>query len=160
MADDNFTNKLAVTPEYVETYKYSKWVECYTNEKNPKTYSNGIQSVFAAYGGTMSYGAASNIAVDNMKKFRYLRQHLAEKAGFTFEKFQKATISKFLHSDKSDWYGPVKEVTGFDEILPEKTKGTGIAVKTENKDGTTTEVKIVAFEQPKPDDTSKDPTTN
>jgi hypothetical protein len=40
-------------------------------------------------------------------------------------------------------------VAGFDELVPEKEKATGIAVKTENADGTITEVKIVSFERPK-----------
>lgn len=144
---------VAVTPEYIETYKFEKWVEYYTDDKNPKTYSNAIQSVFAAYGTNMTYGAASNIAVDNNKKFRYMRRAFAEKAGFTFDKFQKMTIAKFAKGNDPRWYDKVKEVTGFSDLIPEEnSKGTGISVKTENKDGTISEIKIISFDQPKDQD--------
>lgn len=151
MGNDSIENKaLTLTKDYVESYKYSKWLEYYTDEKNPKTYSNGVQSALAAYG-NITYGTASQIATDNKKKFKYSRQMFAEKSGFTFEKFQKATIAKFLRSEKPEWFDKVKQITGYADEIPEQPKGQGVAFKTEDKNGNVTEVRVVSFEQPKND---------
>lgn len=150
MNEETTTTALTITPEYRESYKYDKWLQYFTDRNNPKTYGNGVQSALLAYGANITYQSANKIAIDNKKKFKYFRSVIAEKEGITFEKFMKTAWMHYLKSGKAEWFDKVANVTGFSDMLDDpQPKGIGASIKTENKDGTVTEVKIVSFEKPK-----------
>jgi hypothetical protein len=148
IVNEPIKNPPALTIEYVETYKFNKWVEYFTDDKNPKTFGNATQSAIAAYP-NQTYATAAQSGHSNIRKYKYLSTMIGEKLGLTLDKMLKIGANKMMKSDNPRWWENMMLTLGYTE---EQIKQQGIAVKTENKDGTTTEIKIVNFEAPKTDD--------
>ena len=147
MADDNSTNKLALTTEYVETYKFNKWVEYFTDINNPKTFGNATQSTIAAYP-NMSYGSAAVIGSDNFKKVKYLGRAMFESMKdekgrpMGFKSILTLLYNKMQKSDNPGWFDRFNMAVKY---VDEPVKQQGVAIKTEDKDGNITEVKMIQY---------------
>ena len=119
MIDNTLTKTDNNKVKHFDTHRFDEWVRYYTDKNNPKTYGNGTQSVFAAYGTHITYSCAGHMATENKKKFKYMRSMIADKEGITFDKFVKVAWAHYLKTGREGWYDRVKEVTGFDELLPQ-----------------------------------------
>ena len=63
------TTAIAVTPEYIETLKYQRWVEAFLNKDDPETYGNATKSALKVYRSS-SYNVAAQIGFQNLKKYK------------------------------------------------------------------------------------------
>ena len=142
---------LELTEDYIETYRFNKWVECFTDASNPKTFGNATQSTLAVYN-TTNYSSAAKIGSDNYKKVKYLGramfENMKDEKGrpMSFKNVLTTVFNKMQKSDNPGWFDRFNMMVNY---VDEPVKQTGIAVKTENKDGTVSEIKIISFERPK-----------
>lgn len=104
----------ALTPEYIETHRFNKWVELVTDPDNKETFSNGTRAMLVV-NPSLTYAGAAHMAWEYKKKLKYMGNLIAEKRGITFEKFFTATWNKFVKSDKEGWWDRVNMMAKFVE---------------------------------------------
>lgn len=96
------TKALALTPEYISTFKFEKWCEYLFDKNNKQTYGNATQAALRAYN-TGSYKAATVIGHENLVKLSFVKQGIADNEGFGIGEFIKIAIAKAMKGEYGDW---------------------------------------------------------
>lgn len=105
-----------------ETEKFNRWVRCFFDAKNKKTYGNATQSALKAYN-TTNYKSASVIGHENLVKLRHLSSTVADQLGYGFADLIKIGLAKMIKGSYDDWNRMMVRLGYFE---PEKKIGVAI----------------------------------
>jgi hypothetical protein len=92
--------ELALTPEYRETVKFTRWCQHFL-DKSSKTYGNATQSALQVYN-TENVHSAGNIGNANVKKLENLGVVIADIEGFGYADLMKILIGKVIKGSYDD----------------------------------------------------------
>ena len=89
------------TPEYRETFKFTRWCQYFMNKKSP-IYGNATQCALKVYD-TENYWSAARIGYENSKKLKNLGVSIVDMEGFGFAELMKIGIGKMVKGGYQDW---------------------------------------------------------
>lgn len=94
-------SRLALTPEYKETFKFKRWCRAYLDKKS-SAYGNATEAAMQTYN-TESRGMAGVLGHRNLKKLEEMNKMLLENEGFPYLELLKIGTAKMMKEGYDTW---------------------------------------------------------